>query len=851
MKRLLAFGAVWLWLAVAPAWAGGAPLRFGVLAFRPQPQALAQWQPLVDHLAKALDQPMELKAFDYPGLDAAVRAHEVDIVLTNPGHFIALRHAFGLSAPLATVIIQDGDRQFTSFGGVIFTRAGRADINTLADLRHRRIAAAAADSLGGYQMQAFEMAEAGVPLPEPGDLVSVGMPHDRALEAVLAGGADVGFMRTGVFEALAREGKSAFSQVKILHRQDLPGFPFVSSTRLYPEWPVVVLPKVHDQVAKRLAVALLSLRPDSPAARAAGIGGFNVPADYGGVEEVLRRLRLPPYAGVPDFSVADLVKKYRGWLAAMALLTLALAGAGLALAVQNRRIRHNRRRLKEVIWATDAGTWEWNARTDTLRVNERWAGMLGFTAAELGPLGAGLPRAVLGRLVHPEDRPLYEGAWEACLQGRAETLELEVRKLHKGGQWLWILIRGRVVERTLDGAVARLSGTHQDVTPRRVADAEHQSLEAMLHQSQKLESLGSLAGGVAHDINNVLAAILSLASAHRHALDAAQPLAQALDVIASACIRGREVVRSLLCFARKDLATVGPVQLNEVVRDLVQLLGSTTLKRVALTTRLQEPLPMLKGDASALSHALMNLCVNAVDAMAGGGELTLTTSAPLGGGLVLSVRDTGHGMGPEVVKRAVEPFFTTKPRGQGTGLGLPMVFGTMKAHGGTLELHSEPGAGTEVVLTFPASAVLAEVAPPAPAPVAASGQALSLLLVDDDELILASVAPMLTMLGHQVHTAPGGREALAHFEAGLEVDLVILDLNMPGLTGAQTLPLLLARRPGQPVLLASGNAAQDLVPLLAAHPGVDSIQKPFSMAEITAKLADYKAMSSCQSPGPG
>ena len=366
-------------------------------------------------------------------------------------------------------------------------------------------------------------------------------------------------------------------------------------------------------------------------------------------------------------------------------------------------------------------------------------------------------------------------------------------------------------------------------------EAERRELESRLNQSQKLESLGSLAGGMAHDINNVLAAILSLASAHRQAMAAGDPLAKPLDTIASACIRGRDVVNRLLIFARKDLATLGPVDLNGVAREMIRLLEYTTLKRIRIITDLQEPLPAMEGDAAALGHALMNLFVNAVDAMPEGGDLTLATRTLPAGGLQLSVRDTGQGMSAEVLAKAVEPFFTTKPMGKGTGLGLAMVFGTVKAHKGELAFRSSPGAGTEVILTFPPGGEAGVPAPAEPEPLPV--RPLRVLLVDDDELILESVAPMLRMLGHDVLTADSGQGALAQMEAGLEVDLVILDMNMPGLNGAQTLVRLKAFRPDQRVLMASGYSDGDMAPLLLAHSRVSSIQKPFDLKEISRKLA--------------
>jgi signal transduction histidine kinase/CheY-like chemotaxis protein len=373
------------------------------------------------------------------------------------------------------------------------------------------------------------------------------------------------------------------------------------------------------------------------------------------------------------------------------------------------------------------------------------------------------------------------------------------------------------------------------------AEAEKDRLQAELLHSEKLESIGSLAGGVAHDMNNVLAAILGMASALRAAHPGDGPEAKSLDTIIRACTRGRDVVKSLLYFARKDLEATGPVNLNLIAREMVNLLSYTTLKRVEIRTDFQEPLDLIEGDGGALNHALINLCVNAVDAMPEGGVLRLRTRSGPGQDVTISIQDSGQGMSPEVARRAIEPFFTTKPMGQGTGLGLAMVYGTVKAHQGSFEIRSEPGRGTEVILGFPPlqGAMAAEPVPEPPAPMGP----LRILLVDDDELIRMSIGPMIATLGHEVLTAEGGQEALDRLQAGLEVDLVILDMNMPGLNGAQTLARLLSFRPGQTVLMATGYSDESIAPLLAGRPNVQSLRKPFNLTDLRDKFATIASLS--------
>ena len=383
-------------------------------------------------------------------------------------------------------------------------------------------------------------------------------------------------------------------------------------------------------------------------------------------------------------------------------------------------------------------------------------------------------------------------------------------------------------------------GIYEDITERKTAEENNLKLQAQLQQSQKMESLGTLAGGVAHDMNNVLGAILGLASAHLDTQPPDSPLYKALDTICKATERGGTMVKSLLNFARQNPAESKQLDMNALVREQVALLERTTLAKVRLTMDLEANLRPILGDASALTHAFMNLCVNAVDAMAENGTLTLHTRNVDHDWIEVVVEDNGAGMSKEVQGKAMEPFYTTKSTGKGTGLGLSMVFSTVKAHRGQMAIESEPGQGTRVLLRFPACELegQAQAAPPA----SAEGNApphgsRKVLLVDDDDLIQSSVQAVLECLGYvAVTTAKSGEEALALLEAGLEPDVVILDMNMPGLGGMGTLPRLRALRPALPVLLATGRVDQTSLTLASAHPGVTLMAKPFGLKELQQHL---------------
>jgi nitrogen-specific signal transduction histidine kinase/CheY-like chemotaxis protein len=388
------------------------------------------------------------------------------------------------------------------------------------------------------------------------------------------------------------------------------------------------------------------------------------------------------------------------------------------------------------------------------------------------------------------------------------------------------------------GEEALLLAMIADITELNQAEEMRRRLEAELLQSQKLESLGSLAGGVAHDMNNVLGAILGLASANLEALPLGSPAYRAFDTISRAATRGGEMVRSLLSFARQSRVEERELDLNALLQEQVRLLERTTLSNVRLEMDLEPGLKPIRGDANALTHAFMNLCVNAVDAMPETGTLTLRTRNVDDISVEVRVEDTGTGMPKEVLERALDPFFTTKEMGKGTGLGLSMVYTAVKAHQGQMEILSEPAMGTIVRLLFPACA------PAAPAsagvdgpPSETSPRTLNVLLVDDDELIQNSMETVLQTLGHAVVSSLSGEAALAIIEAGFEPDVVILDMNMPGFGGSGTLPRLRAMLPDVPVLLSTGRADQTALDLAEAHPHVTLLPKPFSFAKLQQCLA--------------
>ena len=512
------------------------------------------------------------------------------------------------------------------------------------------------------------------------------------------------------------------------------------------------------------------------------------------------------------------------------------------LELQNEELQNAYRRMDtllaryaELYHKAPVGFLTLDANGAILQANQTFLDMLGLVTASL-------QGASLADLLISPGREIFLARYRAIFrEPQGKTLDLQLKR--QDGVALDIRITGRLeVGALLGGPDLHLLAAVVDIGAEMKAERERQGLEeqrlhleAQLHQAQKMDSLGSLAGGVAHDMNNVLAAIQALGTVHCFQAPEGSDLRQGLQTIIKACERGGVLVKSLLGFARKHLDQEQVIDLNALVREEAALLERTTFQRIRLNLDLEASSLPVRGDPAGLGHALLNLCVNAVDAMPFGGELTLRTRNDAFTRVVLEVQDTGTGMAKAVLDKAMDPFFTTKPQGQGTGLGLAIVYGTVHAHGGTLELESTLGQGTLVRISLPMC--LEALEPAAAIGVAHErGQALRVLLVDDDELLQVTWSQLMEFMGMEATVVGSGELALAQLEAGLAVDVVVLDWNMPGLGGAGTLPRLRDLRPGLPVIIATGATDADALAMPLALAGVQRIAKPFTFEELEAAL---------------
>ncbi len=383
----------------------------------------------------------------------------------------------------------------------------------------------------------------------------------------------------------------------------------------------------------------------------------------------------------------------------------------------------------------------------------------------------------------------------------------------------------------------------RDISERKRAEKERRQLEDQLARASRMESVGRLAGGVAHDFNNTLTPILNYAVMLRDDLPPDDPRRADLEEIVRAAQRARDLTRQLLAFARKQTLTLKPVDLNEVVHGICRMLEHTLRENITLQLALTPRLSAVEGDTGQIEQALLNLVLNAQDAMPDGGVLRIETAMahatgcepalPAGEYVRLSVQDSGVGMTEEVRARVFEPFFTTKELGRGTGLGLSTVYGIVKQHGGHIELESEPGRGSTFRVYLPAKGepVSDRVEDAAETPLPKGSGCI--LLVEDQEEVRRATQRILERQGYTVLAAGSGEEALTVAAAyPEEIQLLISDVVMAGLSCRELHQQLVARRPALRVIYISGYPADEISRQGVLAEGVILVQKPFTPKEL-------------------
>jgi PAS domain S-box-containing protein len=472
-----------------------------------------------------------------------------------------------------------------------------------------------------------------------------------------------------------------------------------------------------------------------------------------------------------------------------------------------------------------------------LYVNKAWQEGIGFGADEIG-------RLQLLDIIHPDSRGHYTSVIERVLRGeRLDHVELVF--VPKSGSP--ITVEGNLSCTFKDGAPAMVRGIYRDIT-------ERKRVEEHLRRAERMQAAGKLAGGVAHEVNNMMTGVIGFSEFVLRTLELDDPRRSDMEEVIRAGSRAADVTRQLLAFTRQQYLQPQTIEINTVVGDMEKMLRRSLGEDHHLELRLSPNLGQIRADRGQLEQVLINLVLNARDALSGHGRVTIETGSmecdpayadrhggvdiPLGRYVMLAVTDDGCGMDPEVQARIFEPFFTTKPVGQGTGLGLSTVYGIVKQSGGFIWAYSEPGQGTVFKVYLPQAGALAQSAlTESVSPAVAEHGSETILVIEDEDIVRNLAVRGLRDHGYTVVEAKNGSEALSYLSRYPgSVDLIVSDVVMPEMGGREFGQRLALLEPDLPILFMSGYTGDDVVQRGLLDPGAPFQQKPFTPGTLAIKV---------------
>ena len=501
-------------------------------------------------------------------------------------------------------------------------------------------------------------------------------------------------------------------------------------------------------------------------------------------------------------------------------------------------LQEARERLLRAVTAGRIGLWEWEPETGTANFSAEWVTQAGLPAvAENGTLESWFQR------VHPDDEGPLRQTLRDCADHPQTRFQREFRLRNADGEWRWILLSASG-QNGETGQALRVTGTNIDITDRKLLEQEFQ-------QAQKMESIGRLAGGVAHDFNNLLGVIIGYAELSITSLEEGHPLYENVVQIQRAADRAASLTRQLLAFSRRQVLRPQVIDIDTVVVEMEKMLRRLIGEDIKLVVERTGILGHVMADPGQIEQILMNLAVNARDAMPGGGCLTIATrnemldeeqarrrpGAHAGHYVSIIVRDTGFGMDRRTQDKIFEPFFTSKEVGRGTGLGLATVYGIVKQSGGSIWVSSEPGHGAEFTILLPRIDAPLDSDHHATLPSGLVSGTETILLAEDEESLRAVTAVFLTRMGYNVLTAVNGTHAIQlMLQHPTAVNLLLTDVIMPGMSGPEMVMELRLKYPLLKVLYMSGYAEDTIVHHGVLDENVEFVNKPFTFTQLTQKI---------------
>jgi len=684
-------------------------VSIGVLSHRGDEATLRNWSPTADYLSRVIPEyHFVIIPLDFREIEPAVRNGEVDFLLVNPGIYVNMEVRYRISRIVTLNNLINGEPS-NIFGGVIFTRADRREINSLEDIRGKSLMAVDKTSLGGFQMAWKELEDIGINPYRDTASLRFGGTHDAVVRAVQRGDVAVGTVRTGILELMSEDGSAFPGEFKILGQKKSPEHPFSHSTRLYPEWPFSKLRHTPSQLARRVAVALLQMSPLEPAAQWGEYAGWTTPLEYQPVHDLLRDLHLPPYDRPVRFTLADAIGKYWYWLLTVLVFLALMIIMTSWVARLNRALKKSKSMLERqhnlILDSVADGIYGVDLHGNATFINKAVTEITGWRAKDL--IGKNqhhiLHHTRADGSIHPgSECPVYLTFEE----GKPRYVEEDLFWKKDGSSFPveYSSTPIRDEKGNIQGAVV----VFRDISARKQAAEAGRQYQMELAHVARLSTMGEMASGMAHELNQPLTAIATSADACMRLLESGDaPRDRVLDVLETIGTQARRaggIIQQLRQFVRKEEPRHTLVNLNDLVEEVLMLMEPEIRKaQVHVIRDLDNDIPLVEAQQIQIDQVILNLIRNAIEAMSEVPEekrlLTLRTRSAGGNAVIASVEDTGPGLSPEVRDKLFDPFITSKP--QGMGLGLSISMGIITAHNGNLYYDSQASNGAVFRFTLP------------------------------------------------------------------------------------------------------------------------------------------------------
>jgi len=741
-----------------------AEVKIGVLALRGKDKCLQQWNATAEYLThKIPGRSFIIVPLNFDEMGKAVKDQQVDFTITNSSMYVSLESHYG-NTRIATMKTNMLGLGLTKFGGAIFCRSDRNDIQTIQDLKGKRFMAADNKSFGGWQMAWRYLLDNKIDPSKDFTGLIFGGTHDAVVLAVLEKTVDAGTVRTSTLEQMAQEGKIRLDQFRVLDEKSQPssGFPHLYTTTLYPEWPFAKVSHTDEELAREVSIALLQMQPADAAAKGAKMMGWTIPLDYQTVHDCLKKIKFDPYDVIEHATVQQLLHQYWPWLVAIFLFVMLSSGALLYFIRLNQRLRHTttvldhelaqrqlfEKNLKEShaeltqILNSGAGAMRViNFDGEMIKANRTFTRLVNLPMDQF--IGKKCHEIFPGQACHTDNCPLF------LIRNGAVRVENEIEKIRSDGTSFVCLV---VATPFYDGN-GELKGIiedFRDLTDKKNAEKEKDKLQAQLLHTQKLESVGQLAAGIAHEINTptqyigtnidfledgfkdvatlmgVYQRLLAAENDHSVTPELIQEVEETLeaadwDYLAKefplAIAQSKDgvhristIVRAMKEFSHPGSKEKMPLSLNNLINTTL-IVSRNEWKYVAdMETDFAEDLPQVPCLSDEMGQVFLNLLVNAAHAIAtqlgdnpngAKGRISISTRQ-VGGQVEVRLQDTGCGIPGDILSKVFDPFFTTKEVGKGTGQGLTIARDVIVTkHGGTLDVESEPGQGATFIIRLP------------------------------------------------------------------------------------------------------------------------------------------------------